>query len=578
MRNLPAGVPCHREHCDAPATKSCARCRLSYYCSRECQVRDYPQHKAKCQEMASQEERATGAARPLDSTQAEDLVAAVARQLEGQGAAAASAGPSEEQSPMKQLQALAGLSFKNEKLLGKAGACEILASAFDRALAAADSASLYEICTGMTALTATCAKNRAAFGRLGVIAGTTKALMLATRGRDWPLAGATSSLLAKLALNINHHESSQRAQFFQAEAFGALAKCIVAAARAPELGAPASYLACDAMHDLEPMSACCGMMFSVVPGLGAALERCLHAAVTAAAAAITHAQREPERLRDAVTDVKRACNGIFVIARWPGVCQEQVDAIATPRLCQDLRDALAMALSPEYRRERPRCDPAWWLARYPTRVAYGLCCCHINVPPDLRPAGDSIVDLLKAANREGDHPAQCDAALGVSGMARDVAMASQLAAGGAYEAALEALGQAVDRKDSITVCHSMEAVRRLAADSDIARQLSSSPTACELLVRSLRVASETLAKDQETDELTLSMDTWVDIWQPMMRMHPPCKQFFLDAGALDALRYALTDVPMVAKNPFASSLYLETMRALAKPPSAGSQSSGQARH
>eukprot|EP00899_Mesostigma_viride_P028318 jgi/Mesvir1/8671/Mv02611-RA.1 len=541
MRNLPAGVPCHKEHCDAPATKSCARCRLSYYCSRECQVRDYPQHKAKCQEMASQEERATGAARPLDSTQAEDLVAAVARQLEGQGAAAASAGPSEEESPMKQLQALAGLSFKNEKLLGKAGACEILASAFDRALAAADSASLYEICTGMTALTATCAKNRAAFGRLGVIAGTTKALMLATRGRDWPLAGATSSLLAKLALNINHHESSQRAQFFQAEAFGALAKCIVAAARAPELGAPASYLACDAMHDLEPMSACCGMMFSVVPGLGAALERCLHAAVTAAAAAI----------------------------------------IATPRLCQDLRDALAMALSPEYRRERPRCDPAWWLARYPTRVAYGLCCCHINVPPDLRPAGDSIVDLLKAANREGDHPAQCDAALGVSGMARDVAMASQLAAGGAYEAALEALGQAVDRKDSITVCHSMEAVRRLAADSDIARQLSSSPTACELLFRSLRVASETLAKDQETDEpdeLTLSMDSWVDIWQPMMRMHPPCKQFFLDAGALDALRYALTDVPMVAKNPFASSLYLETLRALAKPPSAGSQSSGQARH
>ena len=36
------------EVCAAPSFRKCARCRHARYCSRECQLQDWPEHKARC--------------------------------------------------------------------------------------------------------------------------------------------------------------------------------------------------------------------------------------------------------------------------------------------------------------------------------------------------------------------------------------------------------------------------------------------------------------------------------------------------------------------------------------------------
>ena len=36
------------EECGAPATQRCSRCKLAWYCSRDCQLRQWKKHKTLC--------------------------------------------------------------------------------------------------------------------------------------------------------------------------------------------------------------------------------------------------------------------------------------------------------------------------------------------------------------------------------------------------------------------------------------------------------------------------------------------------------------------------------------------------
>lgn len=46
------GLPCCNDPCPNAGTKTCARCDINVYCSRECQKKDWKTHKSVCYELA----------------------------------------------------------------------------------------------------------------------------------------------------------------------------------------------------------------------------------------------------------------------------------------------------------------------------------------------------------------------------------------------------------------------------------------------------------------------------------------------------------------------------------------------
>eukprot|EP00899_Mesostigma_viride_P002541 jgi/Mesvir1/12288/Mv00494-RA.1 len=308
-------VTCNNSSCFKPATKKCSACQFTRYCSKQCLALDHSIHKLNCKEIVAWEERTSRDAPPLNLSQAAGLVASVSAQLDGQD------DPAEDDSngsPLDRLQAATGLSFKNRKTLGKAGACEVLASALDRALAAGNclTSHLYDICSGMVALTHidTCPENGVTLSKLGSIPNVTRVLLLATAEGDWPLAERACCLLSHLALL---RQPSHCRQFADVSTYEAVAACLVAAASCPKsiegstasqgLNQPptildrtsASYAACDAVHDLQLVAQLCRdpgcprhghdhedlmpgcqnrLRLGTMPGLPAALAACLHTA------------------------------------------------------------------------------------------------------------------------------------------------------------------------------------------------------------------------------------------------------------------------------------------------------------
>lgn len=49
---LPKTRPCTTESCEERAnySKRCGKCLVAFYCSRECQIADWPSHKGQCKE------------------------------------------------------------------------------------------------------------------------------------------------------------------------------------------------------------------------------------------------------------------------------------------------------------------------------------------------------------------------------------------------------------------------------------------------------------------------------------------------------------------------------------------------
>eukprot|EP00899_Mesostigma_viride_P006137 jgi/Mesvir1/15524/Mv03176-RA.1 len=372
--------------------------------------------------MSATEQQATNEARPVDASQAKDLVAAVSRQLNGHDSTPVAALPVGN-TPLAQLATLASRSTQNEKRFGKAGACEDLASALEARLAGNGPLSLntlHDICVSMITLVATCAKNVVAFGQLGVISNATRALRIAARESDWRLMETSLILLSKLAMG---KEASHCEQFGAAGTFEAVAECVVMGGSCPDGAFAAEFAgfrACNTLHELQHMATACrdrgcenAQKFARVPGLPTALDRWLQKAITHASLDAELARRSPEvmsairdassyAIRDPTMSLLLVVHAFqALVQRQPGGLPEaQVRTLATPRVCQNLVRALALAGAPEYL-ARPTSPilKEWLLLASVTNVIMEVCgVCKDGIPAGLVPAADLMVHILKDAN------------------------------------------------------------------------------------------------------------------------------------------------------------------------------------
>eukprot|EP00899_Mesostigma_viride_P015804 jgi/Mesvir1/24224/Mv10935-RA.1 len=561
-------VICHRGNCGNTSTKSCSRCRLVYYCSRECQSSDYPSHKSECKKLTKWEQQAREEACPLDRAQANDFVAALARQLDGQGGTPTAAPPSED-SPLHQLQTLARSSFENEKLLGKAGACEVLASALDRALADDTSLPREDICAGLVRLVDTCAKNRVALGKLGVIASSTEVLRRALREENWPLASNAANLLYKIGVQI---EPSHCDQFGAADSFEVLASCLVAAAGLCESTISTAFQACEALQTMQITAEACTragcqnrQRLGRAPGVFAALDTCLMCALWRVSFAEKY-EDQPEAVRNSVAlsdvlrgvikDVQRVCHGIVPFTP-PGVYpSELVRSLASPRMCQNLSAAIALAGSPLYVRERLEIDADWSLVPDVMKIIFFLCEHHGHAGPFQQPVTCSnLVQLLKVGNEASASVVQINAVVGIYAiMAGDDATVTRLHQAGATNEVVEALRQAVERRDAELLCNAMDAMRPFAMTKSVVTQMAPGEDTCRVLVRTLQLALALEAAGAVTPGTWRPLTRWVDFWMAMIMSYPPCREGFLAAGAGNVLSRAL-GMPAVASCVAASHLY-----------------------
>eukprot|EP00899_Mesostigma_viride_P006136 jgi/Mesvir1/15523/Mv03175-RA.1 len=164
--------------------------------------------------------------------------------------------------------------------------------------------------------------------------------------------------------------------------------------------------------------------------------------------------------------------------------------------------------------------------------------------------------------------------LGVGVLAgRDAQVASRVVEAGACEAVVEALRQAMDRRDLDAVCLSNDSVQRLVAIPSGARQLAlGGAVTCEVLVRSLRFALDMVAgRGPQAAILATLLPYWVTSWLTMMKADARCKQFFLAVSGEQALLLAL-DVPAVANDCAAVMLYRGTRDVMLSRPTLGQPS------
>eukprot|EP00899_Mesostigma_viride_P026451 jgi/Mesvir1/6991/Mv09129-RA.1 len=610
-------VTCDNQDCHAPATKTCSRCRIAYYCSQECQASNYSRHKIKCREMSRTERQATNEARPIDASQAEALVAAVSRQLNGPDPATVAALPVAD-TPLAQLKMLAKQSTENERQLGKAGACQVLASALEARLDGDGPSSLdtlHEICVGTIHLMATCVKNGVTLGQLGVISHATRALRLATREGDWRFVETTLILLKLLAVR---KDPSHCERFGAAGTFEAVAECVVTNASCPDDAFPAAFAgfeACSTLYELQLMAAACAdpwcqnaRKLARVVGLPAALDRWLeralaHAALEAHGSALgldTQASGLGFPDRSASGDTNNAipgtsirgpssyairnstqdmtfvaqCFKALILRRQPGVLPDAgVRALATPRVCQNLVRTLALAGTPASL--VPQTTPIineWLLLGDVTLVILSVCeGFKRDIPAALAPAADVMVRILKDANRAGARSAQSDMVMGVGSMAsQDTQVAARVVEAGGCEDVVEAMRQAMGRHDTACVGLAHDSIQRLVQVPNGARRLATSGAAtCEVLVRALRFGLNVVANQgPRADFCAELLPCWVLTWLKMMRADERCKQHFVAANGEQALSLAL-GVPVVANDRAAVMLYRGTRDEMLSRPTSG---------
>eukprot|EP00899_Mesostigma_viride_P007903 jgi/Mesvir1/17113/Mv07548-RA.1 len=537
----------------------------------ECQTLDYPKHKnvcnditARCQKCVS-EERAT----PLTDLRARELVESAADELDGRWSTTSSRMPDGAASQiyddrvdwMPEWDAMGDTAFVEirklcrmgpdcERLLGRAGACILYANALDHVVAGQSWLPLFCVLDGIAELVKTSRNNRVAFGKSKGVENLTRVLTDATRQHAWHIVDAANSCIMLLLL-----ENSLCPKFASAGTIDAVLESLVAGTLHPE-GLDVSYDACLALAHLKDQAIKCTdpkcqhkLPIQVQPGVLQALDACLDSAITAMELGNFADPDEPQGLANHpaleftnLLYVLRAIN--VTIATETHQPAENREVMATERVCQNLVRTCALALSPPFRAWDSRLDNHWSLATVVCTAIDYLCRNWPNsvVPGKLRGACVHVVNILRVANTEGYDQVRQGAIVAVSALARDPSGNATLVTHGAVAEVMDALAR-VPKETKHLRCHLQlnEALAGLSKQATGARELGAlaSEGTCKLLVESFTFILESGKQGLFGGKYTSLIAAVVDHWLRMTEARPACRNYFLAAGAKEALTQAV---------------------------------------
>eukprot|EP00899_Mesostigma_viride_P006226 jgi/Mesvir1/15604/Mv03213-RA.1 len=565
---------CFNRSCTARGTKACAKCHAAYYCSRECQVADHPDHKVNCGKS-----KAAGGTAPSPSStwtggNLRSLVVAAAQELDGRFATTGGDVPVHASSQLYDetpaaFHALTGSAFHalvescrepscdHERELGSAGAPAVLADALDRSLSGRCWIPLTPILAAVAGLMRTSSKNRAAFGRLGAISTLTAALNGATQRRAWEMAREiNNACFSTLALEDGHC-----GYFGAAGTLNAIRACIVAGVADPDGGIKASVAGCSALSRVHTAETVCKDKLCPhlahtdkihAPPLLAAFDVCLDDVVTPGGG------HDPGFVIDLGEGALLAVNTLnlcailaVVNAIWVvlGAAQARQgadirDAIATDRVCRNLVRACEAAWPRHMVGDTGRMSEiqralALTMGRTVTEFARDERSCHLAAK--LRGACPHVVQWLRIANREASVKLQQEASTAIRALATDPSGSKSLFDEGVVKDAADMLSAAMERRQVEMCIFANGVFSGLSAIRGGARRLGMmAKDVAPLLVQSLEFM---LAS---ADRPTLGgwsfvqhMSSLVECWGKMVAAHPACRQQLLAAGAGEAVARAM---------------------------------------
>eukprot|EP00899_Mesostigma_viride_P021170 jgi/Mesvir1/29054/Mv18362-RA.1 len=529
----PVQVRCDNGGCQELGTKACGRCHAAYYCSRACQVSDFSKHKRSCQ-WAMELGKTAVSSVSLDEGAAKEHVTIAAQYLNEEDGTPGSLALAK--GAFRHLQELAK-SCENERLLGKAGACELFVRALDRAVTGDSRVPLDVIVGGMANLTKTSVKNQVDFGNRGAVDGITKALRLAVRDSRWELLESANACIINLT-RVQNSKASACDQCGAAGTFEMVGQSVVVATCLSP-GSPASYEACNAVGHLHVAATHCprtqchnARRLGWVPGIYAALDECLQSAVTSGDLA----------------SMRSVCGAMHAVTSRSTYPFRHRCALATPRVCQNLVRAL--------QRAAPADGP---LAALDDELCLDLCNivssllatkCEVTgvsvgeqseTASRLKRACGPIVAIWRAANGScqrdtsgrGHRLLQREAAFAVWRLATWTGNVNELVVAGACEEAAEALRQGVESEDESLQYAVLPCFSYLSYETEGTRRFATRKQVCELLVASVNFF---VAEARKGRAVHLDMLSCLGVsWTLMQCVHPPCRGFFEAAGADAAL-------------------------------------------
>eukprot|EP00899_Mesostigma_viride_P005883 jgi/Mesvir1/15296/Mv06507-RA.1 len=544
-----ASLPCANTGCEEPGTRACGKCHAAYYCSKECQRSHHPDHKRTCKWVERWNEKYD--VLKLDEAAARELVASTARHLNDECATPDSITAADK--ALCQLE-ISAFSPENERLLGKAGVCTLLESALDRSLTGESRVPLETICRGMYILSKTSLRNANKFGKDSTIKNLTKVLIVAIRDCDWPLMDTVSNCINALTCVDRCCD-----MFGTAGTFEVVGQCIVVAACWGQ-EAEGGYSACRTLTRLGRMAKHCTHpgcqnlgRLSGLPGIYAALDELFHHTVTNLKPHCT--ERCPRCLcvpQDA-SRIALVCDAMRVVANPRIFPTDACLAMATPRVLSNLVRALEiMAPAGGDPAATPDADVCLIVCSvlenfmdvvYESKeLALGQ---QDEIRTALRGACWPMVAILRVANRECRRSAsqaqyrqlQVMAAGQMVRLLTDNSNVHPSVHAGAAEVQAETLRQAMEQGDFLLQRYARTGLSKLSIDALGVLHLATKKDLCVLMVEALKAVLALGRPAGGEDDVPL-LASMAHAWGRMITAHPPCRKWFLAAGAGPALDQA----------------------------------------
>eukprot|EP00899_Mesostigma_viride_P005652 jgi/Mesvir1/15088/Mv14729-RA.2 len=503
---------------------------------KECQISHLAEHKRTCRwgTELSKFAEAYDSAVTLDGATSRQLVEAATPHVEYVGEEGGT-GLLTEVAFFRILEA--ANSPDNERLLGKAGACALLANELDRSLSGKSEIALDLIMWGIVNMTKSCVKNVRELSERSVLANITRALRVAMRDQGWAIMEDACGFLFSL---LREDKICHCEMFHELTTFEVIGQCAVVAACYSEAtdAAEAGFRACGILGKLHDLAKRCSDLecpnrarLGDMPGLTTALEVCWHRAVNS----------------DEALDVMMVVSAMRAAADPEVFPDQNRRALATARVCGDLVRALERfsPTGPEQgltgRVEKPEPELCVVLCRFFVILLRSLTeGKRYGLLEHLQGACAPVVSLLRAANQGcqetgngGRYPQiQHEASIGLSVLLIRPENTPPLVLAGACEVVIEMLCQGVNRNDASLQSIATATVPRLASHPVGAKRLATSKRACRVLVKALTCS---LANKDQPPRKIRYMALLVASWGQMTVAYPPCRRVFLEAGADAAL-------------------------------------------